>query len=51
MRFTSRVQMSCVAPNGVVDPRMFHVLGRWNRGCGGREGAGQQWMVALVDGG
>lgn len=23
--------MSCVAPNGVVDPRVFHVLGRWNR--------------------
>ena len=31
VRFASRVQMSCVAPNGVVDPRVFHVLGRWNR--------------------
>lgn len=34
VRFYSRVQMSCVAPNGVVDPRLFHVLGRWNRRCG-----------------
>lgn len=31
VRFQSRVQMSCVAPNGVVDPRVFHVLGRWTR--------------------
>ncbi|PSC75607.1 Ubiquitin-conjugating enzyme E2 variant 1C [Micractinium conductrix] len=31
VRFQSRVQMSCVAPNGVVDPRAFQVLGRWTR--------------------
>lgn len=31
VRFQSRVQMSCVAPNGVVDPRVFHILGRWGR--------------------
>jgi len=31
VRFQSRVQMSCVAPNGVVDPRVFAVLSRWNR--------------------
>ena len=23
--------MGCVAPNGVVDPRLFPVLGRWTR--------------------
>jgi ubiquitin-conjugating enzyme E2 variant len=31
VRFQSRVQLSCVAPNGVVDARTFHILGRWNR--------------------
>lgn len=31
VRFQSRVQMSCVAPNGAVDPRSFALLGRWTR--------------------
>lgn len=32
VRFKSRINLSCVAPNGVVDPRSFQLLGRWNRG-------------------
>ncbi|KAK9823767.1 hypothetical protein WJX72_005358 [[Myrmecia] bisecta] len=31
VKFCSRVNMSCVASNGVVDPRHFHLLGHWNR--------------------
>lgn len=31
VRFKSRVNMSCVAPNGVVDPRGFPLLGHWAR--------------------
>jgi ubiquitin-conjugating enzyme E2 variant len=32
VRFVSRVKLSCVANNGVVDPSHFHVLGHWQRG-------------------
>ena len=32
MRFTTRVNMACVAPNGTVDPRAFLPLRDWNRG-------------------
>lgn len=31
VRFQSKVNMHCVASNGVVDPRVFHVLANWNR--------------------
>lgn len=32
VKFDSRINMSCVATNGVVDPRHFPTLGNWNRG-------------------
>ncbi|KAK9826946.1 hypothetical protein WJX74_001282 [Apatococcus lobatus] len=31
VRFYSRINMSCVAANGVVDPRHFNILGHWRR--------------------
>lgn len=31
MRFETRINLSCVAADGTVDPRAFPVLGRWNR--------------------
>jgi len=30
-RFVSRVNMNCITPTGVVDPRAVTVLARWNR--------------------
>lgn len=29
--FSTRVNMSCVTPNGTVDPRVFPTLRDWNR--------------------
>ena len=31
VRFTTRINMSCVGPNGTVDPRTFATLRDWNR--------------------
>lgn len=31
MRFKSRINMGCVNSDGVVDPRNFPVLSRWQR--------------------
>jgi len=33
VRFISKIKMSCVANNGVVDPSHFAVLGQWQRGA------------------
>lgn len=32
VKFQSRINMDCVAPDGRVNPATFQVLGRWNRG-------------------
>ncbi|KAK9846263.1 hypothetical protein WJX81_000234 [Elliptochloris bilobata] len=31
VRFQTRINMSCVAADGTVDPRHFHTLGHWSR--------------------
>merc|ERR1711874_956538 len=31
IRFTSRINMSCVSSNGAVEPRMVPILQRWQR--------------------
>lgn len=31
VRFQSRINIACVTPTGVVDPKQFKVLGTWNR--------------------
>lgn len=31
VKFVSRINMGCVASNGVVDPRLFRLLSTWNR--------------------
>jgi ubiquitin-conjugating enzyme E2 variant len=30
VRFRSKINMSCVSSKGVVDPKKFHVLDKWN---------------------
>jgi ubiquitin-conjugating enzyme E2 variant len=32
VKFISRINMDCVGPDGRINPNVFPVLGRWNRG-------------------